>query len=576
MHDHDSFPNDTLIGIFSYLDYFSLSKVAAVCELWRELAFSHVENIEYNTYKKYTVGTTNALALQTNKTSSTSFHPFYQYPVTHLVTHISNHCYRLKSLSLVGCNDIHPDMLSAISTLPRLKRLDLSNSRITGHENACYEGLKVLFTQCTHLNWLSLSDLQNRLSEAAVINYIPNMVNLTYLDVTSCYTIDDNCIQSISKIKNLKELNINKCFKISDRGMSFICDGLPKLESLMMANVNTNITSDFFDQLNKMKGLKKFDTSNTRMDFEVYQNLKHLEKLIEFSCKSTRINSEGIGMLCSDITRLDIMSCPNVDDSCMSIIGSMVELKELNISHCTNVTQVGVRDFLIPSPQRLVLLNLSGCRSISSEGLALLAKSDKLTKIKKLMMSCTHCYNNVLLAFSDPECPIQALREFVCNYAVDRYNLGDEGLIPFIKKHNKLTKLMLSGAMAITTQSIKCMSEYLTELYILNLCECTTLMNEEELVQSGDRYSLSSLKYLQLSQSNVGDQLLNGWVAGHSSLVTLDISYCIKITDEGISMFCGKLPEHLRELDLSSNYRITEKALVLIPKRVYVTEPYTV
>lgn len=109
-------------------------------------------------------------------------------------------------------------------------------------------------------NLATLNNLTNlditrckRISNIGIIILSNSLINLMKLNISYCYFISDNSMDSLSKLVNLTELNIMHCMKITDLGMIHLCK-LPKLECLVFwcCNLITDTGISYFSNLKRL------------------------------------------------------------------------------------------------------------------------------------------------------------------------------------------------------------------------------------------------------------------------------------------------------------------------------------
>jgi Leucine-rich repeat (LRR) protein len=146
-------------------------------------------------------------------------------------------------------------------------------------------------------------------------------------------------------------------------------------------------------------------------------------------------------------------------------------------------------------------------------------------------------------------------------------------MVPFLQRHTGIKRLLLGGVTNIITEMLRAIAKNLHHITTLNLSENTNLMTEELSINSTE-YVISSLQFLGLCQSNITDSILMKWIGKLHNLNSIDLSYCNRITDQGVKIF-GPMLLHLMEIDLSSNYNVASLSTnQTFPSRVFIVEPY--
>lgn len=138
-----------------------------------------------------------------------------------------SHLFSLTALTLDGCRCLTDRSLSAISDLFQLQKLDLSQCDLI--TNSGLNNLREL----QHLEELSLGWCRNISDDGMKILASQPMRsdNLKILRIARCQ-ISDEGIESVGKLQNLQELNLNGCANVSSAALGSTLQRLPKLEVL--------------------------------------------------------------------------------------------------------------------------------------------------------------------------------------------------------------------------------------------------------------------------------------------------------------------------------------------------------
>ena len=138
-----------------------------------------------------------------------------------------SHLFSLTALTLDGCRCLTDRSLSAISDLFQLQKLDLSQCDLI--TNSGLNNLREL----QYLEELSLGWCRNISDDGMKILASQPMRsdNLKILRIARCQ-ISDEGIESVGRLKNLQELNLNGCANVSSAALGSTLQRLPKLEVL--------------------------------------------------------------------------------------------------------------------------------------------------------------------------------------------------------------------------------------------------------------------------------------------------------------------------------------------------------
>uniref|UniRef100_A0A1Q3FJA7 Putative f-box/lrr protein n=1 Tax=Culex tarsalis TaxID=7177 RepID=A0A1Q3FJA7_CULTA len=231
----------------------------------------------------------------------------------------------LKTLKLNGCWLLTDFGIGEIRKLHKLTILDLSDcDRITD------EGfMKAIINKSrTKMRELHLSMLPG-ISEGMILKICLTLVNLTVVDFCGSNCVNDTSIQYMfSYLRMLRILRLNGCVKISDAGLTGINLDRPAIE---IWNEQQTFSLDM------LQGLQELQISG-----------------------------------CSKVTDLALKTC-----------FKLVELREINLSHCVDITVEGIEAMVLNCPS-LEMMDLSDCHLLDDRAIDLISKH--LIRLKELKL----------------------------------------------------------------------------------------------------------------------------------------------------------------------------------------------
>ncbi|KAM7437175.1 F-box/LRR-repeat protein 17 [Porites harrisoni] len=240
-------------------------------------------------------------------------------------------------------------------------------------------------------------------------------------------------------------------------------------------------------------------------------------------CRS--ITEEGLLkalLQCKCLVDLSVVRCVAVTDKILSVIGqSCRNIRSLDISLC-RVTDTGVKE-LCEGCLQLEKLTMDQCRSLTSNSLLSVAQN---------------CPN---LTFISVE-----------------YNdkIGDDGVHELVHRCPLLERLHLNSS-GITSQTALFVAQCCRNIILLDLRYCSSLTDDEvKEVVNGCPY----LQILNLSLcSHVTDKALDYIITRCASLRSLYLVHC-KITDTGLEAF-KRCVCKLERLDISWCQKVTDQGV---------------
>ena len=379
-----------------------------------------------------------------------------------------------------------------------MKQINFSSSQIQ------HGSLEQFFeNRLNSLVTLNLSDCQS-LEDSIIDKITSNSPNITDLNLSNNLELTNTAIYFISRLGNLKCLNLNNCSKLTSRLFTILSASITTLEKLYINScVNAMESSIFLISshileeniqlfLFQNKNLELFSCDKTRSSSHVMKAIKYMNYLEEGHFETTDINYKAIASLLNNklgtpMHTFHLKNCEYIDDECVDLISSSSNesLKYLSINDC-NITDGS-------------LYSLSN-------------------------------YCNQILYLD-----------------ISRTNITDQGIEYITQSCTKIVTLLISHSKKITSNSIQLISN-LHELRELDLSHSPLIHRLEKLSQ-GCPY----LKFLNLSHSNYinDDSILD--IYEMSSLEELDLYGCLHITDLILlSINSEKFPS-LKRLRLGKN-----------------------
>lgn len=273
------------------------------------------------------------------------------------------------------------------------------------------------FPQSKNLKTLKIED-NHRISDMTIKQFSRLCSFLTHVYLGDCQRLTDNCLKYLGTCKHLTVLNMAECFRITDVGIRNLAEGActTKLRELNLANCvrlgDVSIVSIY----------KKFQNLN-------YLNLSFCEN----------INESVLELLgqAPNLISLDISGC-NCGDQSLSSIGNASRLKDLTVSECYGITDLGLQKFA-KQCEGIERLDLSHCMQITDAAIKNLAFCCRLLSCVKLS-GCKHLTDLSLQYLSG-----------VCHYIVS---------------------LDISGCVLITEKGIRYLRKGCHWLRILNILYC--------------------------------------------------------------------------------------------------------
>ena len=202
----------------------------------------------------------------------------------------------LLSLNLDNSYLVTSRGLEIITKCHKLQHLSLSGCMgIDG------EGFGIIGQNCRSLITLKLSGCRQIKAWSFTVIF-GNCKQLQSLDISFCTLVTDEAMKVLADgAPNLKQLNLRDCKLISDIGLSYISQGCPSLSEL--------------------------NVRRSDMPFRV-----------------TDVALLQLGQACKSLVSINLHGCEMISDTGLSwLSGWSKELRHIDLSNCSRVTNVGIR-----------------------------------------------------------------------------------------------------------------------------------------------------------------------------------------------------------------------------------------
>ncbi|ESQ53832.1 hypothetical protein EUTSA_v10024312mg [Eutrema salsugineum] len=487
-----------------------------------------------------------------------------------LLTSVSLHLSRLQSISLVHCRkftdlNLQSTMLSSItvSNCPALRRITIASNSLRRLALQKQENLTTLVLQCHSLQEVDLSDCES----------LSNTVCEIFSDDGGCPMLKslilDNC-ESLTAVRfcnsSLASLSLVGCRAVTS--LELKC---PRIEQICLDGCD-HLETAFFQPV-ALRSLNlgicpKLSVLNIEAPYMVSLELKGCGVLSEASiicplltsldasfCSQLRDDClSATTASCPLIESLVLMSCPSIGSDGLSSLNGLPNLTVLDLSY----TFLMNLEPVFKSCVQLKVLKLQACKYLTDSSLEPLYKEGALpaleeldlsygtlcqTAIDDLLACCTHlthlslngCVNmhdldwgstNVQLFdyFENTQEPAETANRLLQNLnCVGCVNIRKVSIPPAARFYH-LSSLNLSLSVNLKEVDLAC-----SNLVLLNLSNCCSL----ELLTLG----CPRLASLFLQSCNMDEAGVEAAISGCSSLETLDLRFCPKISSVSMARF---------------------------------------
>ncbi|EEB10384.1 fbxl14, putative [Pediculus humanus corporis] len=245
------------------------------------------------------------------------------------------------------------------------------------------------------------------------------------------------------------------------------------------------------------------------------------------------------------IRRVQVLSLKR---SLRDVVQGIPNLDSLNLSGCYNVTDIGLSHAFVTTLPTLTELNLSLCKQVTDTSLGRIAQY--LTNLEVLELGgCCNVTNTGLLLVGWGLKKLKRLNLRSCWHISDQGISHLAGPNPDVGDGNPaLEYLGLQDCQRLSDEALRHVSVGLTGLKSINLSFCVSITD------SGLKYlaKMTSLRELNLRAcDNISDLGMAYLAEGGSRISSLDVSFCDKIGDQALLHVSQGL-FHLKSLSLNA------------------------
>lgn len=253
--------------------------------------------------------------------------------------------------------------------------------------------------------------------------------------------------------------------------------------------------------------------------------------------------------------------------SLRDVIQGVPNIESLNLSGCYNVTDIGLSHGFVSEVGSLTQLNLSLCKQVTDTSLGRIAQYLKNLEVLELG-GCCNVTNTGLLLIAWGLKGLKRLNLRSC------WHISDQGISHLAGLNQEtaggnlsLEYLGLQDCQRLSDEALKHVSTGLSTLKSINLSFCVSITD------SGLKYlaKMGSLRDLNLrSCDNISDVGMAYLAEGGSRITSLDVSFCDKIGDQALVHISQGL-FNLRSLSLSA-CQISDEGLDRIARTLHDLE----
>lgn len=211
------------------------------------------------------------------------------------------------------------------------------------------------------------------------------------LNVADCIRISDPGVRQVVEGPSgnkIRELNLTNCLRVSDLSLLRIAQKCHNLNFLSLRFCE-NVTDSGIELLGNMTSLISIDISGTSITDQGLTALGAQSKIRELSVSECQgITDIGIQKFCHqsrDLEVLDISHCLQVTNNTVKTIAFCCKmLTSINIAGCPKITDISIQ-YLSGGCRYLHIMDLSGCIYLSDKALKYLQKGCRQLRTLRML-----------------------------------------------------------------------------------------------------------------------------------------------------------------------------------------------
>jgi len=230
----------------------------------------------------------------------------------------------------------------------------------------------------------------SKITDATLIAAATFLPNLKIVALEGCgRAIGNKGVQALARCPKLSELDLNGCLKVTAEALQLVASSCPELTALSISGIpvvdDANLQA-ILRARDKRKKLSRLCLNSCSKLSDV--GLRAIcilgESLLELEVAyCPALSDDGVIELiraCPNIVSLNLYGCFKITDKTLAAIGALNSLKDLNLSMCRGITDVGITQLLEGKGVCNVIesLNLYDCTRITDASLRALTRCPKL------------------------------------------------------------------------------------------------------------------------------------------------------------------------------------------------------
>uniref|UniRef100_A0A8C4MDB3 F-box and leucine-rich repeat protein 13 n=1 Tax=Equus asinus asinus TaxID=83772 RepID=A0A8C4MDB3_EQUAS len=314
---------------------------------------------------------------------------------------LGNGCHKLIYLDLSGCTQALVERCPRLSSIvfmgaphisdcafKALSSCNLRKIRFEGNKRITYACFKFIDKNYPNISHIYMADCKG-ITDGSLRSLSP-LKQLTVLNLANCVRIGDVGLRQFLDGPvsiRIRELNLNNCVHLGDASMVKLAERCPNLHYLSLRNC-THLTDIGIAYIVNIFSLLSIDLSGTDISDEGLITLSRHKKLRELSLSEcNKITNLGVQVFCKGsllLEHLDVSYCPQLSDDIIKVLAIYcVCITSLSIAGCPKITDSAM-EMLSAKCRYLHILDISGCVLLTDQMLKHLQLGCKQLRILKM------------------------------------------------------------------------------------------------------------------------------------------------------------------------------------------------
>ncbi|GCB22090.1 SCF E3 ubiquitin ligase complex F-box protein grrA [Aspergillus awamori] len=334
--------------------------------------------------------------------------------------------------------------------------------------------------------------------------------------------VSDGTVVPFAQCNRIERLTLTNCSKLTDKGVSDLVEGNRHLQALDVSDLRHLTDHTLYTiarNCARLQGLNITGCVNVTDDslITVSRNCRQIKRLKLNGV--TQVTDKAImsfAQSCPAILEIDLHDCKLVTNpSVTSLMTTLQNLRELRLAHCTEIDDTAFLE--LPrqlSMDSLRILDLTSCESVRDDAVErIVAAAPRLRNL--VLAKCRFITDRAVWAICRLGKNLHYVHLGHCS------NITDAAVIQLVKSCNRIRYIDLACCIRLTDTSVQQLAT-LPKLRRIGLVKCQNITDNSIRALAGSKAAHHS--------------------GGVSSLERVHLSYCVRLTIEGIHALLNSCP----------------------------------